>query len=231
MISYHLKKFSSAEERDQLLCDMMIDDLLLAMQKRGKASLVVSGGRTPKRLFQLLSQQTIPWSQVMITLADDRWVATDHEFSNERLVHENLLQNYAAKAQFVGLKNHDDSPFTAEKFSHKEIEDRMSLPFDLLVLGMGLDGHTASLFPCAAQFQEVIEEDKLMCRGITPLTSPYARMTLTLRALKNSRRIFLQIAGVEKLRTFLQIAADTSTKSPIRYLLDRENPLQVFWSN
>ena len=106
---------------------------------------MVSGGRTPMGFFHLLSQQVLDWSKVTVLLADERWVDAGHADSNEKLVRENLLINEPAKATYLALKN------DAEQALDGEAECEAALAgldtFTVLILGMGDDGHTASLFP------------------------------------------------------------------------------------
>src|SRR5450759_1582558 len=117
-----------------------------AIATRGLASLVVSGGRSPVKLFEQLRTQTIDWSRVCVALADERWVAPTDADSNEKLVREALLQGNAAAARFLGLKNAAPSPDLGA-VSAWETFARIPRPFDVTLLGMGDDGHTASLFP------------------------------------------------------------------------------------
>ena len=116
--------------------------------ERNVASLAVSGGRSPIAFFDQLSRQILPWEKVSITLVDERWVPTSSEESNEHLVRQHLLRNAAASAQFVPLKTAATSPQLALAERETAI-NKMPWPLDAIVLGMGEDGHTASLFPGA----------------------------------------------------------------------------------
>jgi len=133
-----------AQSRDELalqlaqsIADLLRDDIA----RRGRASLVVSGGSTPKPLFSALSQQSLDWSKVAVTLADERWVPLAHPDSNETLVKDNLLINKAAFATFVSLYLEGVSPQHAPEQVDKAVEQMLS-PFSVVVLGMGDDGHT-----------------------------------------------------------------------------------------
>ena len=116
-------------------------------KSKGQGSLVLSGGRTPMGFFHQLSQQVLDWSKVTVTLADERWVNADHKDSNEKLVKENLLINEAHCAKFLSLKNSAETAVSGEA----ELEAELSKygQFTVVILGMGDDGHTASLFPGA----------------------------------------------------------------------------------
>ena len=208
-----------------------------AMAKRGSASLVVSGGSTPVPFFQALSLENITWQKVIVTLADERWVDPSDNDSNERLVRRHLLQNRAALAKFFGLKTEDASAYEGERNCEKKILS-IPRPFDVLVLGMGNDGHTASLFPGAADLPRATDMDSgRLCMAIRPLSASHDRMTITLPALIDSRKIILLITGREKLKIFEKALAaeplseDVLNEMPVRYVLARaKSPVTVYWA-
>jgi hypothetical protein len=111
-------------------------DLEEAIQERGAASLVVSGGRTPARLFEQLRSESLDWSKVWVTLADERWVETTAAASNEKLVRETLLTGPAAAAHFVALKNPAPAPEAGADWATRALT-RVPHPFDVVLLGMG----------------------------------------------------------------------------------------------
>lgn len=227
-----LIEFASTSQLDEQLAKQVVMRLQDAIEKRGKASLVVSGGRTPKGLFQILSQQKLDWSKVYITLADERWVDATDDASNERTVRESLLQHEAAKATFIGLKNQHDTPFAGEA----ELENALQaipLPFDVVILGMGDDGHTASFFPGAAKLKDALDLNSTRrCLGITPLTAPHDRMTLTLATLLNSAHIYVHITGAGKHNVYEQaMMGDDIYQMPIRSVIKQTNvPVDIFWA-
>ncbi|MBU0964854.1 MAG: 6-phosphogluconolactonase [Proteobacteria bacterium] len=207
------------------------------MAKKGFASLVVSGGSTPVPLFQTLSQENIPWQKVLVTLADERWVDPSDNDSNEKLVRRHLLQNRAAAAKFIGLKTGDDTALAGEKSCEKRL---LSIPgpFDVLVLGMGDDGHTASLFPGAANLPGATDMDSgRLCMAMSPLNAIHDRMTMTLPALIDSSKIILLITGKGKLQIFEKalaakpLSAAVLNEMPIRHVLARaKSPVSVCWA-
>ena len=178
------------------------DILRGAIAARGAATLVVSGGSTPRRFFQALSAQSLDWSRVSIALADERRVPDDSPRSNAKLVRETLLQGEAAKAAFAPLAD-SRLPADQELAAANARIARLSLPADLVVLGMGDDGHTASWFPHAPGLAEAI--DPAARAPVAAMAAPddlEPRLTLTGFVILRARNIALQIEGPRKLETF-----------------------------
>lgn len=163
-----------------------------AIAERGHAYLVVSGGKTPLELFKLLAQTDLPWDKVTITLADERCVAHDSADSNARLVKDYLLQHQASQARFIHLYE-DKTDLVAVE------QDIASLPaFDAVILGMGEDGHTASLFPCSDELSNALDDNAAALLFINPKTAAHQRISLSKKRLLNSRAIFLHLVGEKK---------------------------------
>ncbi|WP_299008446.1 6-phosphogluconolactonase [uncultured Shewanella sp.] len=224
------KAFESKGALEQQLAERIAEQLQEAVDSRGQASLVVSGGSTPLALFEQLSHRGIDWNKVQITLADERWVNNDHADSNEKLVREHLLTNKAASAKFQGLKNMFSTPeegaaMTTEQLAH------FSRPFDVVVLGMGNDGHTCSWFPCSAELAQALSTDDL-CVAVNPTTAPNARITLSKSAILASRQIYLHIVGEQKLSVYRQaLTSKAVDEMPIRAVLGQSStPVDVYWS-
>lgn len=207
-------------------------DLRSALTVRGGALLAVSGGTTPRRFLEHLAAQLLDWQRVVVTLCDERWVDEGDPRSNARLVRETLLRGPAAAATFVPLYTDAPSPEAAMQ----EIERRIAglpLPFDAVVLGMGSDGHTASLFPDAANLAQALDPAN-PCH-VLPIRAASAgepRMTLTLSVLAGSRRIYLHIEGVQKkavLDRMLQ-SDDPSAYAPVRAVLHlAQSAPVIYW--
>ncbi len=203
-----------------------------SITSRGKASLAVSGGSTPLPLFIALSEIALAWEKVFITLVDERWVDPGAKDSNERLVRENLLQAMAAEARFIGMKTPDASARAGEDSCTAALSS-IPLPFDVLILGMGNDGHTASLFPGADRLSEAVALDSgKLCMAISPPVTPHERMSLTLPAILNAREIILHISGKEKQATYTKACLhEPAEEMPIRYILTQaQAPVTVYWA-
>ena len=167
-----------------------------AIAARGVASIALSGGRSPRPVLEALSGAALDWSKVVVTLVDERWVAPDHADSNERLVRETLLQGPAAAARFVGMKNEAADAYAGQAACEAAFA-ALPWPLDIVLLGMGEDGHTASLFPEAAELAEGLST-KALTIAVTPPAAPHQRMSLTASAILKSRHVFLQIGGAAK---------------------------------
>jgi 6-phosphogluconolactonase len=225
-------RFDHPHKLAKALAESVAEDLRRAVDTRGVASLVVSGGTTPVTFFRALRAQAVPWSQVWITLADERWVAPDHEASNEALVCSELLAGDAASARFVPLKN--DAATAADGVAAcEQALDQIPRPFDVVVLGMGTDGHTASLFPDAPEIARGLDlSNPASCLAMHPPAATQARMSLTLRALLDSQRIVVHITGDEKWQVYRRaLHPGPATELPIRAILDRgAEPIDVYWA-
>jgi 6-phosphogluconolactonase len=225
-------KFSDIETLSRALANQIAASLKAAIAARGLASLVVSGGKSPIRLFELLRAEALDWSRVCVALADERWVDTSDSGSNENLVRDVLLQGSAATARFLGLKNAARTPDMGA-VSAWETFARVPRPFDAVVLGMGDDGHTASLFPGSPNLLSALNPAAVAgCVGMRAPVPPHPRLSLNLSALLDSRRIVVLITGEQKWRTYLAASAPGPVQDmPVRAVLRQERtPVAVMWS-
>lgn len=235
MVKYNVEihEFSDGYEFANKLASRISDLLLKSIESKDRASLVVSGGTTPVQLFEVLADRDIPWSKVWITLADERWVDTASRDSNERLVREHLLKKKAGKAKFVGLfTGSTGGAEDGERESNLRIS-QIGLPFTVLVLGMGKDGHTASIFPGSKGLEKAVDLDsKSYCVAIKPGDSDYERMTLTLPTLLRSENIFLHITGPEKKEALDKaLKGKNLAAMPIRYIFEKStSPVEIYWA-
>ncbi len=226
-----MQTFDSPAALEQSLINSISEKLIAAVNSKGSASIAVSGGNTPRPLFAALSQEPLPWDKITVTLADERWVATTEDDSNEKLVRNVLLQNLASQAAFLPFKNDASTAAAGQPALAKELTALG--PVDVLILGMGGDGHTASLFPCCDELGEVMKTDNPQpCHATTPKTAPYERMTMTLSWLLKSAHIMLHITGQSKFSVLTDALENPTTAPPIGQLIQQaQQPVSVFYTD
>lgn len=193
--------------------------LSVGLSERGRASLVATGGRSPGPVYDRLKDAELDWSHVAVTLSDERQVDVDSPNANLRQLRERLFVGPAAKARYLPLTDYAEPAL------------RALMPFDAVMLGMGEDGHVASLIPGSPVMAEAMDPDgkALVAESPTGFGSPpVARITLTLTALLQSRAIFLLIAGEAKRQVIVDALAGADL--PVRAILQQVRaPVRVFW--
>jgi 6-phosphogluconolactonase len=225
-------RYPDFDTLSRALSSSIAADLRAAIAARGQASLVVSGGRSPVKLFEDLREHVLDWTQVSVRLVDERWVDPSDPSSNERLVRENLLQGRAAPARFAGLKNAAATPALGAAPAWASFAS-VPQPFDVLVLGMGDDGHTASLFPNSPNLAAGLDPGAAPgCVAMTAPSAPTERLSLNLAALLNSRRIVILLNGESKWRTYIAASQSGPTEHmPVRAVLRQQRtPVDVIWA-
>lgn len=202
-----------------------------AIDVHGRASLVVSGGSTPLPFFKQLAKAKLDWSAIDVTLADERWVSEEHEDSNARFVKQHFLNGAASEARFFSLYR-DLKPAMAISEVERSLGE-MTQPFSVVILGMGADGHTASLFPDTDGLEAALNLDtRAMLAVLHPTTVPQARITLTRAALLRSKFRYLHITGEQK-REVLANALEEGVENPLPIAFFFEKhlpPVSVYWS-
>jgi len=210
------------------MAQQVADALRAAIDRQGRATLVVSGGRSPVAFFEHLAGQVLDWAQVTIGLADERWVPSGHPDSNATLVQRHLRRDQAARARFLGLYRAADSLEVAAQLADVALVD-LPLPIDVLVLGMGEDGHTASLFPDSPNLAAALDPaGSHRCLPMQAPSVPHQRLTLTLPLLASAGLTLLQLRGEAKLATLrAALAGGDARQMPIRAFLHA--PLEIYW--
>lgn len=198
---------ADAQASATALASTVAAQLRAAIAERGSASLVVSGGKSPIPFFAALRVLPLAWSQVWITLADERWVEPVSPDSNERLLREQLLQDAAAAARLVPLKSAFPTVEAGLATSTSALA-AIPRPYDVVVLGMGEDGHTASLFPGSAGLPAALAmDDPGLLAAIVPTGAPHPRITMRLTTLLAARQIHLPLQGATKLAVYRRALA------------------------
>lgn len=201
--------------------------LEVAIAEHGHASLVATGGRSPGAVYDALSVSGLDWSKVSVTLSDERWVDPASPDSNEKLVRERLLVGRAAAAKFVPLKR----PVAGAEASaaDAQVEVAPLVPIDVLLLGMGEDGHIASLFPGNPALAEGLKADgESLVIGV-PAGDPAPnidRISLTLAALKTAKLTLILISGEAK-----RAMVTAERNKPVHALLDAaQGKVRILWT-
>ena len=193
------------------IVNLISDRLNSSIENEGSASLVVSGGSSPIRIYEELSNIDISWSRVFLTLVDDRFVDPDHKDSNQKLLYNHFIKNKAKDIKFFPLTKN-----FLKKTNFKK-------PFDITLLGMGEDGHFASLFPDMINDNDAFDLNESPKILITPPQgNPYLpRITMNLSLIMKSINIVLLIKGKAKQDIFNKAKKDEDL--PIHYLIKNRN--------
>lgn len=223
----------SAADLARQLATAIAQRLRAAIQLRGHAALAVSGGKSPIALFEALRVLPLKWQYVTVMLVDERCVPHDHPDSNTGLVRRHLLQDAAAAATFTPF--FDTLPETLDDAALNRLVDTANRrlttqpwPMDMAVLGMGDDGHTASLFPGAPGLHEALHSSARVA-WVRPSNATHARLTLTLSALLAAHELALSISGASKLAVFQQARLGADETLPVSLILTQhQTPVSVW---
>ncbi|HDR9485875.1 TPA: 6-phosphogluconolactonase [Burkholderia aenigmatica] len=223
MIEIHA--FDTQEAQSDALARAVGDALRAALAGPARPTLAVSGGTSPRPFLQTLSHAALDWAGVDVTLVDDRWVPEDDAASNAHLVRDTLLQHAAAPARFLPLVDTRAALDAHVAALNANADYRVPT---VAVLGMGEDGHTASIFADALEWEHAITTPERFV-AVHPGAAPHARVSFSLDALKRVDRLFLLIAG-ERKRAVLDAAAASLQKNAISQLAnDKGTQLDVYW--
>lgn len=232
MVNVSTHNFTDCHALAVALAERVAQCLREGIAERGHALLAVSGGNTPRHVFEELSHARLDWSRVQVTLVDERWVPESSERSNARMAKARLLTHAAAAASFVPL--HMDTPTPEEGLAAlRPVVDALALPFDAVILGMGDDGHTASFFPGGNHLAEALDLEGT--ERVLPMRADGAgepRITFSLPALLQTRALFLHIEGETKQRVLgdAQLGLGEGQHYPVRAVLAQTRvPVSVYW--
>ena len=215
-----IETFADGDDLADAAASAVAQQLSEGLSDRGHASLVGTGGRSPGPVYDRLSQANLDWAHVAVTLSDERYGVSDSPNSNARLLRERLFVGPAAAAQFLPLTDYAEPAL------------KQLMPFDAVMLGMGKDGHVASLIPGSPVLVPAMDPAGAALTAESPQgfgSPPLARITLTLSALLQSRAIFLLIAGEAKRQVIAQ--AQAGADLPVRAILNQGRvPVRIFWA-
>ena len=223
-----VSQFIDYPNRDLLVTDLankLAEDLRDVLANQDRASLIVPGGGTPGVIFDVLCDANIDWASVDVMLSDERWVPETSERSNTKLLRKRLLVNRAAAARFVPLY----LPYSEPEEALKELKQscRYVLPISVLLLGMGTDMHTASIFPGADRLEEALDVDAPILLPMRAEGANEPRVTLTAPVLNGAVKKHLVIFGEEKRNAFEAAKSSLVRDAPVRAII---KDLMVHWA-
>jgi len=200
-----------------------------SIEKYSYANIAVSGGKTPKNFFRTLSKVDLDWGKVNISLVDDRFLSPNDSQTNEFLVRENLLINNAKKANFFPLLQKNSNIYECCDYLNKNYIKNFKTSFHVVILGLGIDGHTGSIFPCSKEIRLALDDNtKKTYIAVHPTSVEFSRITLTKKYILKSKNIIIHISGNKKIQTLRKaIKLEKAEEMPIISFLTREN--QIYW--
>ncbi|MDI9409198.1 MAG: 6-phosphogluconolactonase [Candidatus Pacebacteria bacterium] len=223
-------RIADPQERAQALAVFVADKIIAELKLHPTTSIALSGGRTPSRFFRELSEIELPWERVTVVLIDERWVPENSDRSNARSIRENLLKNQAKNAQFFELFDpFSERPELAVFALNQRFKASVPQPFCCAVLGMGLDGHTASWFPDGDHLEDAFHPNQQsIFLPMNAATAGEPRMTLSLPPLASSRAVALLIEGRDKWQVYEASKEIGSTLPFTQIILSAGRRLTVF---
>jgi 6-phosphogluconolactonase len=232
--SNHWHEFANREQFNAALVQRIADTLQSASLSQGQVLFGVSGGSTPIPIYEALAQKELAWSRIKLLLVDERWVPTNHIDSNERNIRQAFSANALIEKNFIGLWSDKPDLETAAIAADQKLA-AMNDSLDLVVLGMGEDGHFASLFPSAEKFEHAIAfEGSRFVFPISPMPNhaPHSRLSMSLAYIRRAKRIILAITGETKLDVLKKAIAEGDTHHlPIAALFKPDSPaVEIYWS-
>ena len=227
-MSFH--EFDSRSEAALAAGKRIVNALHRRLETHNSAAVVVSGGTTPAPVYGYMAHKDLDWHRVHVLLSDERWVPADHPDSNEKMLRGALERSRASYAKIVSF--FDATSSIDERCAELDDEiEGLPLPFTSALLGMGTDGHFASLFPDASNLQAAVDlESTHSFVPVETANSAHSRVSMTLPALLRTDEILLLISGEEK-RAVLEQATEPGSELPVAHLLrQRRTPVDVFWA-
>lgn len=225
-MAFKLYYFEDVRECNFALAKAIVSSIKKYLLIKDRVNLAFSGGKSPINFLEMLNQEDCAWDRCNISLVDERIVNLDDENSNTRLIATHFLKNLAKKSHFQAYFENPNIPLD-------ELVDKANAYYkqpDIAILGMGLDGHTASLFPEAEEFEWALKTKQNIVL-ISPKNAPYKRLSMSLSALEKCKELFLSIATEEKLKVFRQALKEINPKFPISYILhSRKVMCNVYFS-
>ena len=228
--SSSVKRFSDLEALSRAAAQDLATDIRETLRTQGRYTLALAGGSTPRRLYELLATDVsgeIPWSKVHLFWGDERFIPPDHPKSNARMATETLIESVPVPAEQVHpMPTHMETPEAAAVAYAETLREHFpdrSATFDTVLLGLGADGHTASLFPETGTPEER-RTDAAWVRSVTapPRHDVSARLTCTIPTLNGARRAVFLVAGEEKQDSLRRVLDHDDSALPAAQIRPRD---------
>lgn len=217
-MSMEFREYPDREMLSLSLADRIGSQLAQHLRANDRASLCLSGGTSPIQIYETLSGADLEWDRITVFLNDERWVDGDHKRSNSRLLHRHLLKDKAAPAEYIDLYTGEDTPDQAAP----ALADRLAphLPITVLLLGMGNDMHTASLFPGGDNLAAALAADAPAVMSMQAEGAGEPRITLTRPVLAGAIHIHILLMGPDKREALERAQNLDPMAAPVRAFLD-----------
>lgn len=227
-------EFDNGEQLTTALSESIASELQSAATTQNQVLLGLSGGTTPMPVYRALAQRTLPWDKIKMLLVDERYVSTEHGDSNERNIRQAFSANSEAEKSIIGLWSEQVDIESAALAADQTLANRHAV-LDVVLLGMGEDGHFASLFPSCLQFDEAISVKGsrfVLPMYPMPAHAAHARLSMSLAYIQRARRIILIITGEKKRRVLQQAISEGDVQHlPIAALFKANSPaIEIYWS-
>ena len=221
-----IKTFENKKNLENTLLLKISTCISDAIKKYGDARFLLSGGSTPMNLYSLLSEETIEWEKVKIGLVDERFVPKENLFNNETQIKNNLLKNSAKFATIFGMVYNYENEMLNLKMVNQQYKTFFER-IDFTILGMGEDGHTASLFPGDKESEELMNTSNIGIFSTKSPSFPYNRITCSKELIAKSNYIALFISGETK---FNVLKNSIETQVPISYFVKNSKNMEIYYS-
>ncbi len=222
--------FASRELASQAAAARISSAIRDSLVDSAETAIIASGGSSPEKCYESLADTALPWNRVHILISDDRCVPVEHEASNEGMIRRLLLTKHADTANLVPIYKQGLTPSDQCRILGEQL-DSLPSPFSISLLGMGVDGHFASLFPDFAGLENGLDErGEDQCLMVETAASSFPRISLTMATLIQSRETLLLFFGDDK-REIYESAKRPDSNFPISRLLQQEQtPMRAFWA-
>ena len=213
-------KFSEYPDREMMmlgLANILAGELADFTRREGRASFCVPGGTTPGPIFDTLSGVDLEWNKIAIFLNDERWVPETNPRSNTALIRQRLIRGRAATATLIPL--YADTPLPEDSLNTLSAGIAAHLPISVLLLGMGTDMHTASLFPGADRLADGLANDAPILLPMRADAAGEPRITLSARVLKDAMSCHILITGADKRAALERAQTLTEFEAPVKAVL------------